>query len=239
MSAFEPAICWVKSNNFYGEHFPQYETAEKKINHSSHNFCHAHTDADTVRSTHTRKPDDLFVQRLVWAKVFANPLFLIIIQINEPISGWNLLFTKFSVQQIHTHTVFHSQAGTHVRAHRHNVSSLQNNLITCSTSRDRLCEWTKCSRIWVKAIQAKERVGKKTRRELFEHFVSDFMTHFDFSFSIRLRTGELLSKLFIPWHVLWFWRSLPPLLLLSYSSLAISILLLFKTHLISAKFRSS
>lgn len=65
------------------------------------------------------------------------------------------------MQQIHIHTLLDSEAGTHVRTHRHNVSSLQNNLITCSTSRDRLCEWTKCSRIWVKTIQAKQRTVKK------------------------------------------------------------------------------
>ena len=135
--------------------------------------------------------------------------------------------------------LFHSQAGTHVRTHRHNVSSLQNNLITCSTSRDRLCEWTKCSRIWVKTIQAKESVEKKVR----ENYLSTLfrilwhISTFPFPYAFALANyyenysshdmcsgfGDLCRHCYCYYFL--------TLLAIAFG--------FFKTHLISAKFRSS
>lgn len=46
------------------------------------------------------------------------------------------------------------------------------------------------------------------RRKLFKHFVLNFTTHFNCSLDRFAFASALLSKSFIPWHVLWF-RALP------------------------------
>lgn len=225
MSAFQPAICWVKSHNFYGEHFSSRCEYEKKsiiqlIIFVQILYC-------SLQHACTHRRTDLFVQHLAWAKVFANPLFLIIIQINEPISRIESIIHKLFYFK-HTHTNIHTRTNTPTQCFQ---SAKQfNHMPELKRKRVSLSEWM--SRRNVRETGSER--PKPRQKKLLEHFVLDFMTHFDcFSYIFRLRIGELLSKLFIPWHVLWFLRSFQPLLL--FSILAFLPFFFLKRILFSAK----